>query len=122
MRDIDDFDEFLRSRFIPEPRSHLEQRIISSAMQAKRNVSAEGTSFLQRFRAVFSDFFEDILLPAPVFSLALILFAGFYVGGAYSPEVADVVEISSVSSGLDEDVYTYFEIADNLDYGEFSGI
>lgn len=108
MVNINQFEEILKARSIPQPRSNLEERII--AMAARKPQIQENTSGL---RALFYAFCDNFLLPAPAVTMVLVLCAGVTLG----------LNAQNMESGREvnsEDVSSYFQMSNTADFGDWS--
>jgi len=110
MVDSNNFENILKSRKVPEMRSNLEYRIIQAA-KAGREVRAQ-RGFWAGVNAAIDEFFDGILLPAPAYSLSLVLlFALFF--GLYSDAT-----IFSLDIGATTDLSEHMYFAQNSDFGD----
>lgn len=105
-----DFEDAMLSRHVPEMRSNLEYRIIQAA-KVGREVHAQ-RGFWAGVNAAIDEFFDGILLPAPAYSLSLVLlFALFF--GLYSDTTIFSLDIAATTD-LSEHMY----FAQNSDFGD----
>ncbi len=73
MNGHDDFERILQTRFIPEMRSNLPDRIIAASLQVDRKKPHKAVSW-------FSDLWDGFVLPQPAFAIAVALFIGVIIG------------------------------------------
>lgn len=108
MVDMQDLETILSTRSVPAPRSNLEERIIAMAVN-RPQMKEQG--LFSELRGLLAGFWDGLLLPAPVLSLSLVLLVGLYVGLN--------TQTSVTADAGDVDMYTYFQMADNADYGDW---
>lgn len=106
MLDDTQFDNFLRTRYVPEPPTNLAYRIIEAA---KPRGQERGFTWAA-FQRVVSEIF---VIPQPAFAMAVVLMIGVYTGVQFANEQAmtETMARANLSS---------FVVADlSVDYGEF---
>lgn len=113
MVDMQDLESILNGRTVPEPRSNLENRIIE--MAANHRSLPQKSSLWADLSGILAGFWEGFLLPAPVLSMVFVVCLGIYVGLTVQPAALETV---AVNEAVDAEMYSYFEIAYNADYGD----
>lgn len=107
----DDLDKVLGLRHVPEMRSHLEHRIIEASRHERRG--AQRNSGLIGIKRAVEAFFDGIILPAPAYSLAVVLFAALFLG-FYGDSGFVLLE----GGGGSQDISEYLSLGGEMDFGE----
>ncbi len=103
-------EDVLGMREVPEMRSNLENRIIQAAKVGKRVHQKRG--LWAGINAAIEEFFDGLLLPAPAYSLAVILLITLFLG-VYSDDALIIPDVTAVS-----DMAEYMDFAQGSDFGD----
>lgn len=117
MADIDNnsFENLLASRYVPQPPDYLQERIIAMAARTPQNAfeTKAARPFGSGLIDMWSGFWDGLMLPAPAYSMALVLVVGVYMGASLQATDLPLADLG------DSELYTYFEIANSADYGDW---
>lgn len=108
MVDMDKFESILQSRYTPDPRSNLEERIIAAAARSPQAIPTRSGGGIG---AWVSGLFEGLIIPAPAVSMALVLVGGLFIGMNTDYLVQGQGDLTP---------YSYFMLPDNADYGDLT--
>lgn len=81
--DNNEFEDILNIRSVPPKRSNLERRIIQASLDVQSDMHTRSN------RSIFAIIFDNILLPRPAMSMAVVLILGLSVG-MYSVGGSDI--------------------------------
>lgn len=99
-----ELEKILRSRTVPEMRSHLAERIIAASLRPE---TRQEKSARKRILLGFWDMFT---MPMPVLSMLVLLMLGLIFG----------LSAEKVAGNPPTDIAPYYEIADITNFGDWS--